>query len=131
MTAVGLLCRQYLGWGPRNPGLIAGVNRLKQTPPGSMPSMYYHYYATQVMHHMGGEPWEFWNSKMRDKLIRDQDPGNKIEHQRGSWSPVGDLHGGAGGRMMSTSLALLSLEVYYRHLPLYRRDLGVMKAAAN
>lgn len=127
MTAVGLLCRQYLGWGPRNPGLIAGVNRLKQTPPGSLPSMYYHYYATQVMHHMGGEPWEFWNSKMRDKLVREQDTGAKVEHQRGSWSPVGDLHGGAGGRIMSTSLALLTLEVYYRHLPLYRRDLGGMK----
>ena len=26
--------------------------------------------------------------------------------------------------MMSTSLALLTLEVYYRHLPLYRRDMG-------
>jgi hypothetical protein len=131
MTAVGLLCRQYLGWGPRNPGLIAGVNRLKQTLPGSMPSMYYHYYATQVMHHMGGEAWEFWNPKMRDKLIRDQDPGNKVEHQKGSWSPAGDLHGGAGGRMMSTSLALLTLEVYYRHLPLYRRDFGGMRAGVN
>jgi hypothetical protein len=28
---------------------------------------------------------------------------------------------------MQTSLTLLTLEVYYRHLPLYRRDLGVMK----
>jgi hypothetical protein len=130
-SAVGLLCRQYLGWGPRNPGLIAGVNRLKQTPPGSIPSLYYHYYATQVIHHMGGEAWEFWNPRMRDKLIREQDQGTKIEHQRGSWSPQGDIHGGAGGRIMSTSLALLTLEVYYRHLPLYRRDFGGVKAAAN
>ncbi len=30
---------------------------------------------------------------------------------------------------MSTSLALLTLEVYYRHLPLYRRDADKAKGA--
>jgi len=34
---------------------------------------------------------------------------------------------GVGGRLGATSLSLLSLEVYYRHLPLYRRDVGEMK----
>ena len=34
-----------------------------------------------------------------------------------------------GGRIMFTSLSLLTLEVYYRHLPLYRKDMGVMKEA--
>ena len=29
-----------------------------------------------------------------------------------------------GGRLMQTSLALLTLEVYYRHLPLYMSDAG-------
>ena len=28
---------------------------------------------------------------------------------------------------MATSLSLLTLEVYYRHLPLYRRDAGLAK----
>jgi hypothetical protein len=28
---------------------------------------------------------------------------------------------------MQTSLSLLTLEVYYRHLPLYRRDLATGK----
>jgi hypothetical protein len=32
-----------------------------------------------------------------------------------------------GGRIMWTSLSLLTLEVYYRHLPLYRKDMGVNK----
>jgi hypothetical protein len=27
-----------------------------------------------------------------------------------------------GGRLGATSLSLLTLEVYYRHLPLYRRE---------
>jgi hypothetical protein len=119
----------YLGWNYKNPMLLAGVNTLKAYPPGSQNSMYYYYYATQVMHHMGGEHWDTWNPKMRDSLIEKQDKGMdaKHAHQRGSWSPAGDVHGPQGGRVMQTSLSLLTLEVYYRHLPLYRRDLGAMK----
>jgi hypothetical protein len=122
MTAVGLLCRQYLGWGPRNPSLQAGVHRLKGLPPASINSIYYNYYATQVMHHMGGEAWDFWNPKIRDLLIARQDAGTAHPHQLGSWDPKDDVHGNAGGRVMVSSLSLLTLEVYYRHLPLYRRD---------
>jgi hypothetical protein len=133
MSAVGLLCRMYLGWSPKNPGLQAGVTRLKANPPTALNNMYYYYYATQVMHHMGGESFEFWNPKMRDLLIKGQDMGKDSKHpwQKGSWDPSGDVHGKVGGRIMITSLSLLTLEVYYRHLPLYRRDMGVMKEAAQ
>jgi hypothetical protein len=132
LTAVGLLCRMYLGWGPKNPGLQKGVDRLKANPPVAVNNMYYYYYATQVMHHMGGESFEFWNPKMRDLLIATQDQGTDPRRpwQKGSWDPGPDVHGKVGGRIMETSLATLTLEVYYRHLPLYRRDLGVMKEAA-
>jgi hypothetical protein len=122
MTAVGLLCRQYLGWGPRNPGLIAGVAKLKAMPPAAADTVYYTYYATQVMHHVGGEAWAFWNPKVRDYLIATQDRGREKPHQAGSWDPRKDMWGTPGGRIMVTSLSLLTLEVYYRHLPLYRRD---------
>ncbi len=129
MSAVGLLCRQYLGWSPRNPGLLNGVARLSKYPPGTINSMYYYYYATQVMHHMGGESWANWNPKMRDLLVNSADQGraNKHPHQIGSWGPEGDAHGAQGGRIMQTSLSLLTLEVYYRHLPLYRRDVTTGK----
>ncbi len=130
MTAVGGLCRQYLGVNPRNPSLLATVRRIKQVPPGSG-NIYYEYYATQVMHHMGGEAWNFWNlgpdgsgkGGIRDILIAKQDDGRTRPSQQGSFS--GSDH--VGGRLGATSLCLLSLEVYYRHLPLYRRDLGVTK----
>jgi hypothetical protein len=133
MSAVGLLCRMYLGWSPKNPGLINGVARIKNYPPGSMNSMYYYYYATQVMHHMGGDNFEFWNPKMRDLLIKGQDQGkdSKRPYQDGSWDAKTDGHGSVGGRIMITSLSLLTLEVYYRHLPLYRREMGVSKEAAE
>jgi hypothetical protein len=132
MTAVGLLCRQYLGVNPRNPGLQSGIRTLKTLPPGKTNNLYYEYYATQVMHHMGGEDWNFWNlgpdgtgkTGIRDILIAKQDKGtgNRVA-QAGSW----EGHDHIGGRLGATSLTLLSLEVYYRHLPLYRRDIGVMK----
>jgi len=37
----------------------------------------------------------------------------------GSWDSRGDAHSGAGGRLMQTSLCLLTLEIYYRHTPLF------------
>src|SRR5262249_4524812 len=131
MTAVGLLCRQYMGWGPRNPSLAKGVDFLKKTPPGATNDIYFYYYATQVMHFFGGDSWEEWNQGtktkkgIRDWLIEKQDKSNT--HAKGSWSPQGDRWGSGGGRLMVTSLSLLTLEVYYRHLPLYRRDSGGMK----
>jgi len=98
-----------------------------------MPSMYYYYYATQVMHHVGGPDWDMWNARMRPMLIAKQDRGTtpRFPHLKGSWSPTGDYHAGSGGRVMMTSLAILTLEVYYRHLPLYRRDLGGTSTAAK
>jgi hypothetical protein len=124
MSAVGLLCRQYLqGWGPASPRMAKAVNNwLMPYLPASGKNMYYYYYATQVLHHFGGKSWDKWNVKMRDALIKEQDKGTipRHLHQKGSWSPVGDPHGDVGGRLMITSLSILALEVYYRHLPLFR-----------
>jgi hypothetical protein len=132
MTSVGLLCRQYLGANPRNPGLLAGIKKLKAYPPGTTGNLYYEYYATQVLHHMGGDHWQFWNlgpdgsgrGGIRDTLIARQDQGTgRMTANKGTWA--GSDH--VGGRLGATSLSLLSLEVYYRHLPLYRRDMNVNK----
>jgi hypothetical protein len=122
MSAVGLLCRQYLQrWGATNPRLIRGIDsHLKTNPPGTLKDIYYYYYATQVMHHYGvREAWSAWNEKMRDSLVKSQDKRD-INSVNGSWAPEeGDRWARVGGRMMQTSMALLTLEVYYRYLPLY------------
>ncbi|MCI0642061.1 MAG: terpene cyclase/mutase family protein [Gemmataceae bacterium] len=130
MSAVGLLCRQYLqSWGPQNLRMIKGVeNFLKPNPPNPK-SIYYTYYASQVMHHFGGEGWKVWNEKMRDALQKAQE--DKKGPFYGSWSSAGDPHGPNGGRLMQTSLSLLTLEVYYRHLPLYYRDADLKKMASG
>jgi hypothetical protein len=124
MTAVGLLCRQYMeNWGPSHPRMIKAVNGIIKNNPPDRQDVYYYYYATQVMHHFGGEAWRNWNEKMREYLIKRQDRNEKSA-QFGSWAPDGDQWGRHGGRLMMTSLNLLTLEVYYRYLPLYYRDAG-------
>ncbi len=119
MTAEALLCRQYLGWPRERAGLQAGVDYLERNPPNPRrPDIYYWYYATQVMHHMGGSTWERWNRRMREVLVDSQE--NKEPHA-GSWAPRGEFSS-QGGRIYMTALAICTLEVYYRHLPLYRED---------
>ncbi len=117
MTAVGLLCRMYMGWDRRNPILQKGVAYLDQAKP-SPNNMYYNYYATQVLHHWGGDEWKRWNDVMRDHLIRTQ---VRDGVEAGSWD-ITDPHGGPGGRLYQTCLCVMTLEVYYRHLPIYQRD---------
>ena len=126
MSAVGLLCQMYLGWRRDRPELQAGVEHLARVGP-SRENIYHNYYASQVLHHWGGELWEQWNLKMRDQLVSTQlreGPG------AGSWD-VTDPHGNAGGRIYQTALSILTLEIYYRHLPLYRRFDATNEASAN
>lgn len=119
MTAEALLCRMYLGWNKENPQLESGVKWLleEHSPNRNDANIYYWYYATQTMHHYGGDEWERWNLKMRDILVETQEDGG---HRAGSWNPRGD-HSSAGGRIYMTALSVCSLEVYYRHLPIFRQ----------
>lgn len=119
MTAAALLCRMYLGWDRKNKGLQEGVKYLVATKPAPN-NMYYNYYATQVLHHWGGDEWTTWNGIMRDQLIRTQKTG-KDGHMQGSWD-LSDPHGATGGRLYMSCLCIMTLEVYYRHLPIYRRE---------
>ena len=113
MTSVGLLCRMYLGWDRSNPKLANGIRYLDEIKP--MPNnMYFNYYATQVMHHWGGEEWVRWNEIRTQHTYRDG-------HLAGSWD-VADPHGDSGGRLYMTCLSVMTLEIYYRYLPLYDNE---------
>ncbi len=116
--AIGLLCRLYLDWRPDNETLLKGVDRLVGIGP-DFGNPYYNYYATQLVHHVGGSRWVRWNGAIRDKLIETQ----ALEgHERGSWFPENaDGHCRIGGRLYATALNCLILEVYYRHLPIHQK----------
>lgn len=117
-TAVGLLCRMYLGWNHENPALEDGVKYLSASGP-SKTNMYYNYYATQVMRQFGGEYWDKWNNEMRDYLVNSQ---AKDGPAKGSWFFNGGHGADKGGRLYNTSLACMILEVYYRHMPIYQKQ---------
>lgn len=119
LTAVGVLSRMYLGWDRTNPRLRAGIAYLDTVGPDPN-NMYYNYYGTQVMHHWGGKQWVKWNESMKKLLLRTQHSDHD-GHLAGSWE-VADPFGNAGGRLYMTSLAVLTLEIYYRFLPLYNED---------
>ncbi|EMI17996.1 hypothetical protein RMSM_05076 [Rhodopirellula maiorica SM1] len=118
MTAEGLLIRQYLGWQRNRPEMSHGLGGFVARDPIDRRDMdvYYWYYATQALHHYGGPLWEEWNDKMRVELPAIQEKGGP---EKGSWSPVSDAWGAFGGRLYTTCFSLYSLEVYYRHMPLY------------
>lgn len=117
-TAIGILCRMYLGWKKDHPGIEKGIQYLSNTGP-SPGNMYYNYYATQCMRHYEGELWDKWNVKMRDSLVNSQ---GKNGHEKGSWHMRGDHGSERGGRLYCTSMATMILEVYYRHMPIYGKQ---------
>ncbi len=120
MTAEGLLCRQYLGWPSSHPALLKAieVDLLANLPDikAEMFSVYYWYYATQVLHHVGGKQWAQWNDAMKVVLPELQE---KKGVDAGSWDPMKDQFGPSGGRLYTTCFCIYCLEVYYRHLALY------------
>ncbi len=115
-TAIGLLARMHLGWPRDNPALARGVEWLGRQGP-SPGDMYYNYYATQVMRHYDGEPWEKWDKAMRAHLLQAQATAG---HEAGSWFVADGDHGARqGGRLYATAMATMVLEVNYRVMRIY------------
>jgi hypothetical protein len=117
MTAEALACKQMLGLKRDNPQAIEATDYLlRRRPRLSELNMYYWYYGTLAMFQHGGEPWEQWNASLRDLLVSEQVVTGP---NAGSWEPKGP-YAGYGGRLFSTAIATLCLEVYYRRLPMYQ-----------
>jgi len=56
---------------------------------------------------------------MRPKLVNTQ---AKAGPDKGSWYIGGDHGASSGGRLYCTSMCAMVLEVYYRHMPIYKQD---------
>ena len=116
MTAEALLCRYFLYQYVSDAALIEAKHMLaRELPNQSHVNLYYWYYGTLAMFHVGGEDWNNWNDAMKETLLPMQKTAGE---EAGSWEPNG-MWGGYGGRVYSTATAALSLEVYYRYLPVY------------
>lgn len=124
MVAVGMVCRQFLGWSRESPILQRQARVLRSHRPAwekfgprSFESVYYWYYGTIAMFQMGGEHWRLWNGALRDLLIERQIGDG---HAHGSWEPEDVWATTIGGRLYATTLNILNLEIYYRYLPMYK-----------
>lgn len=141
MTAIGLMSAQLLGWREDLPLLNAQSSLLLADPPsldkarGGDPTQfhceYYWYYGTVALFQRGGAAWERWNAALRDAILPAQDRSRtadgKRKHAYGSWPAYGHRWGKwarPAGRVYTTAICVLTLEVYYRHTPAYLEESG-------
>lgn len=115
MTASGMFCRQLDLVPPTDPRMPEGAEYLGRHSFDKNPDYYFVYYATLALYQHQGAVWQEWNDKLKDIFPRIQ---KTVGTERGSWDPGGQ-HARTGGRVLSTTLSVLSLEVYYRLLPMY------------
>ncbi len=116
-TAIGLLLRMFRGMPHTHPTILdGGVFLSKQHRPGS--DAYFNYYSTLLLYHIGQPLWAPWNEQMREHLIQTQ---NQSGHMAGSWY-FDDPYGLEGGRLYTTAMCAMTLEIYYRFAPIYQQS---------
>ncbi len=117
MTAEAILCLEYLGEDRDAESINRGTRHLLENlPQAGRETSYYWYYATQALFHLQGDAWQRWNGAIHPLLLQTQTKEGPIA---GTWDPK-DQWENSGGRIYATSLRVLMLEVYYRHLPIYQ-----------
>jgi hypothetical protein len=121
LTAVGILSRVFLGEDPKTSEPIRKGAALlaKRLPRWEKPKLdfYYWYYGSLAAFQVGGETWKAWRPAMESAILAHQ---RRDGDEKGSWDPE-DCWGEEGGRVYSTAVLTLCLEVYYR----YPRVFGV------
>ena len=78
-----------------------------------LPVFYEIYYTTLALYQHQGPEWEAWNTALKPALVQAQEKEGEFA---GSWAPRG-IYARRAGRIVSTAMAALTLEVYYRYLP--------------
>lgn len=115
-TSIGLLVRLFRGMSDTDPRILDGALFFSRNGP-SANDVYHNYYVSLFLFHIGGGLWENWNPVVRDHLVKTQ---SKYGHEAGSWY-FDNAYGKEGGRVYTTAMAAMTLEVYYRYSPLYQQ----------
>ena len=116
LTAIGCLCRQFMGWKKEDlqasvEGFVAKGGVPVWDGNGAKVDLYYWYYGTLCVFQQGGDLWKKWNEATKNSLTANQ---RKEGDDTGSWDPVGS-YSDQWGRVGQTALGALCLEVYYRY----------------
>jgi hypothetical protein len=119
MTAEALLCRQLIEPPPVDLRTIdeASAYLMQSLPNAQAVNEYYWYYGTLALYHVGGRAWERWNEELKHVLL---DRQIQRGSDAGAW-PADGMWAGYGGKVFSTALSTLCLEVYYRYSPLHEQ----------
>jgi hypothetical protein len=115
MTAELLFARILLGDALTPDGGREACAFLSRNPPSEDDADFYGvYYASLSLLQLQNDAWKQWNERTRDTLVRMQ---KKNGDDAGCWD--GNITwSDRGGRVFSTALGCLTLQVYYRYLPL-------------
>jgi hypothetical protein len=124
MTAEALYCRLLLAeMGGAEIDELASSEAMRQLlatlPNRQRMNLYYWYYATLALHHrsLAGDAnaaaWRAWNDAITSVLLESQ---LTTGPDAGSWN-TNTMWGGYGGRVYTTAMATMCLEVYYRYAP--------------
>lgn len=115
-SAIGLFCRLHTGWHDRE-AIERGLAGLARAGPDPT-AVYLNFYLAQALLQSDHPAWPRWNTLNRDQLVKQQ---ARQGHETGSWF-FADPETAPGGRLAHTALAVLTLEVYYRLLPLFQAE---------
>lgn len=120
-TAIGMLIRILAGEDPRRSAAIKKSATLLATtslplwqPDDDAIDLSTWYYGTLALFQMGGVDWKRWNESLKTNVVDHQRRDGVYCTAKGSWDPIGK-RGEAGGRVFTTALCSLCLEVYYRY----------------
>jgi hypothetical protein len=120
MTAEAMASRLLLGMSVSVEAEQEAKSMLLANLPGqSEDNLYYWYYATIAMFQYQDHDWERWNEALKQQLLNAQVAAGS--ENAGSWNPT-CVWSGYGGRVYSTAMSCMCLEVYYRFLPMYQRS---------
>ena len=119
MTAELLFSRILLGERLTPEAEAEASEILAQNAPNEHHADFYGmYYASLSLLQLQGEAWTRWNERTRDVLVRTQ---KRTGDDAGCWD--GNITwADRGGRVFSTALGCLTLQVYYRYLPVEGRS---------
>ncbi|MCU0866434.1 MAG: caspase family protein [Planctomycetes bacterium] len=121
MTAVGLLCRMFMGQHPEDePVMNAAAGLLLDRPPvwddaGGSIDHYYWFHATHALFQMGGRRWSRWQGWLGPAVAGRQHLDQAKQNLYGSWDPK-CVWSEDGGRVAATALLVLTLEAPHRFI---------------
>ncbi|MBM3984940.1 MAG: terpene cyclase/mutase family protein [Planctomycetes bacterium] len=129
MTAVGVLCRIFGDPDLNRPGnlemITKGIDLMSALPPlwsddaPGRRDFYYWYYGTYALYQCntpeipkGKAAWKAWEDTLIETIAEHQ---HREGERKGSWDPQADPWGRDGGRVYSTAILALTMEVFYRY----------------